>query len=52
MDWFNYLDVSSSILLILVIPLRFMNRPEQWGVYSMGYLLSIVRIFKFSAIFR
>jgi len=49
---FNYVDLVGAILLILVVPLRMLDLPAQWGVYSAGYLLSVLKIFQYSAIFR
>ncbi|XP_041352022.1 uncharacterized protein LOC121370686 isoform X2 [Gigantopelta aegis] len=51
-DQFNWIDLSSSCLLIAVLPLRFTYRQEQWFVYSIGYLLWSLRIFKYAAVFR
>ncbi|XP_046359517.2 uncharacterized protein LOC124137315 [Haliotis rufescens] len=51
-DKFNWIDLSSSFLLLMVIPLRFTHRQEQWHVFSMGYLLWTLRMFKYAAVFR
>ncbi|XP_062579307.1 uncharacterized protein LOC134241264 [Saccostrea cucullata] len=51
-DAFNYVDLSSSILIILILPLRFTQTSEQWFVFSVAYLLWTMRIFKYAAVFR
>ncbi|XP_056016066.1 uncharacterized protein LOC125675377 isoform X2 [Ostrea edulis] len=51
-DAFNWIDLSSSILIILIPPLRFARKSEQWFVFSAAYLLWTLRIFKYAAVFR
>ena len=51
-DVFNWLDFSSAVLLITVIPLRFTYNNAQWHVFAFGYLFWTIRIFKFAAVFR
>ncbi|XP_061176466.1 uncharacterized protein LOC133185337 [Saccostrea echinata] len=51
-DAFNWIDLSSSILIIIILPLRFTQTSEQWFVFSAAYLLWTVRIFKYAAVFR
>ncbi|XP_053377740.1 uncharacterized protein LOC123529761 isoform X2 [Mercenaria mercenaria] len=51
-DTFNWFDMSSSILLICVVPLRFTHNDAQWHVFAFGYLFWTIRIFKFAAVFR
>ncbi|XP_045166668.1 uncharacterized protein LOC123530043 [Mercenaria mercenaria] len=51
-DTFNWFDFSSSILLICVIPLRFLHIDAQWHVFAFGYLIWTIRILKFAAVFR
>ncbi|BFZ24803.1 hypothetical protein BsWGS_27842 [Bradybaena similaris] len=51
-DQFNWIDLGSSSLLLAVVPLRFTHCQEQWQVYSVGYLLWTLRVFKFAAVFR
>ncbi|RUS90621.1 hypothetical protein EGW08_001618 [Elysia chlorotica] len=51
-DPFNWIDLGSSSLLLAVCPLRFCEHMEQWPVFSMGYLLWTLRIFKYAAVFR
>lgn len=51
-DPFNWFDLSSSLLLLCVIPLRFTHNNAQWYVFAFGYLLWTIRIFKFAAVFR
>ncbi|GFO43033.1 transient receptor potential cation channel subfamily v member [Plakobranchus ocellatus] len=51
-DPFNWIDLGSSSLLLTVCPLRFTDHQEQWSVFSIGYLLWTLRIFKYAAVFR
>ncbi|XP_053376853.1 uncharacterized protein LOC123529781 [Mercenaria mercenaria] len=51
-DPFNWFDMSSAILLICVVPLRFTHNSAQWHVFAFGYLSWTIRIFKFAAVFR
>ncbi|XP_048251694.1 uncharacterized protein LOC124145414 [Haliotis rufescens] len=51
-DRTNYFDLLASILLLLVIPLRFAHQQEQWHVFSVGYLLWTLRIFEYAVVFR
>nr|XP_022293145.1 uncharacterized protein LOC111103871 isoform X2 [Crassostrea virginica] len=51
-DAFNYIDLSSSILILLIPPLRFAHKTQQWFVFSAAYLLWTVWIFKYAAVFR
>ncbi len=51
-DAFNCLDLASSVLLVLVIPFRFLHKQWQWFCFSLGYLLWTLRIFKYAAVFR
>ncbi|XP_069101443.1 transient receptor potential cation channel subfamily V member 5-like [Argopecten irradians] len=51
-DAFNWIDMSSALLLVTVVPLRIVERPEQWPVFSVGFLLWTLRIFKYAAVFR
>ncbi|XP_053377734.1 uncharacterized protein LOC123529780 isoform X2 [Mercenaria mercenaria] len=51
-DPFNWFDMSSAILLICVVPLRFTHNNAQWHVFAFGYLFWTIRIFKFAAVFR
>nr|XP_022293141.1 uncharacterized protein LOC111103870 [Crassostrea virginica] len=51
-DAFNWIDLSSSILILLIPPLRFAHKTQQWFVFSAAYLLWSVRIFKYAAVFR
>lgn len=51
-DAFNWIDMSSCILILSLLPLRFIHRDEQWFVFSAAYLLWTLRIFKYAAVFR
>ncbi|CAH1794985.1 unnamed protein product [Owenia fusiformis] len=51
-DMFNYFDLLSISLLLTVIPLRILDVNEQWYIYSLGYVIWTVRIFKYAAVFR
>ncbi|XP_052817869.1 uncharacterized protein LOC128243904 [Mya arenaria] len=51
-DVFNWFDFSASILLVVVVPLRFTDNIAQWHVLAIGYILWTLRIFKYAAVFR
>ena len=51
-DLYNYFDFLGLLLTILVIPLRFVEVNSQWSVAGLGYLLSFLRLFKFSCLSR
>ncbi|OWF47125.1 Transient receptor potential cation channel subfamily A member 1-like [Mizuhopecten yessoensis] len=51
-DAFNWIDMSSALLLATVVPLRITERSEQWPFFSIGFLLWTLRIFKYAAVFR
>lgn len=49
---FNWIDMSSCLIILSLLPLRFIHRDEQWFVFSAAYLLWTLRIFKYAAVFR
>ncbi|XP_053377720.1 uncharacterized protein LOC123529525 isoform X1 [Mercenaria mercenaria] len=51
-DTFNWFELSSAILLVFVVPLRFTHNNVQWHVFAFGYIFWTIRIFKFAAVFR
>ncbi|XP_064627939.1 uncharacterized protein LOC135487787 [Lineus longissimus] len=51
LDRYNWQDLSSTILVLTVIPLRFYQVNAQWTVFSLGYLMWTMRIFKYAPIF-
>ncbi|WAR13037.1 TRPV4-like protein [Mya arenaria] len=51
-DVFNCFDSSSSILILVTVPLRFSENVAQWHVLAFGYIIWTLRIFKFAAVFR
>ena len=51
-DHYNFLDLSTVISLLAVVPLRFTQHPAQWAVYSVAYFMASFKIFKHAAIFR
>ncbi|PVD38681.1 hypothetical protein C0Q70_01301 [Pomacea canaliculata] len=51
-DQFNWIDVLSSALLLTVVVLRWTQSQEQWPVFSVGFLLWTLRVFKYAAVFR
>jgi len=52
LDALNWIDLSSTILLVIVLPLRFTDKNEQWPVFAAGYLLWTLRIFEYAAVNR
>ncbi|ELT88017.1 hypothetical protein CAPTEDRAFT_225530 [Capitella teleta] len=52
-DRFNYVDIASVSCLLAVLPLRVLRvDPSHWYVFSIGYLLMTMRVFKYAAVFR
>ncbi|KAK3098318.1 hypothetical protein FSP39_018374 [Pinctada imbricata] len=51
-DAFNWIDITSAMMVIAILPLRMTHRNEQWHVFSIAYLLWTLRIFKYAAVFR
>ncbi|KAL5009682.1 hypothetical protein ScPMuIL_011987 [Solemya velum] len=49
---FNYIDSASSILLLSMLPLRLTDSNGQWQVLATAYILWVIRIFKYAAVFR
>ncbi|XP_033760515.1 transient receptor potential cation channel subfamily V member 2-like isoform X1 [Pecten maximus] len=49
---FNYLELASSLFLLILIPLRFTNNSNQWQIHSVVFLLWTLRIFKYASVFR
>lgn len=50
-DISNWVDLSSSILILILLPLRAYHRNEQWFVFSVAYLLWTIRIMKYASVF-
>ena len=48
----NLFDWLGLIFVLIIIPLRFADRKEQWIVASLGFLFNFLRIFKFSCVTR
>lgn len=48
----NWVDITSCFLILLLPPLRFTHRNEQWFVFSAAYLLWTARMLKFATFFR
>ena len=44
---YNYVQLSSIVLILIVIPLRFLDLRSQWVLLALGYMLTTIRIFKF-----
>ena len=51
-DPYNYVDVTSSLLIICVLPLRLSDCDAQWGVFAVGYIIWTIRSIKFLTVFR
>jgi len=47
-DFFNYLDIMGMILIILVVPLRYLKyREAELIVSGFGFFINFLRILKF-----
>eukprot|EP00117_Sycon_ciliatum_P006748 scpid21439/ scgid3916/ Transient receptor potential cation channel subfamily A member 1; Ankyrin-like with transmembrane domains protein 1; Transformation-sensitive protein p120 len=51
-DLYNYVDVTSFSLILVVIPLRFTDSSSQWTVASFAYVATCIRFFKYTCAFR
>ena len=46
-DLFNFIDLTSALLLLAVIPLRLTGCNAQWVVFSLGYAIWTTRSFQY-----
>ncbi|XP_052711006.1 uncharacterized protein LOC128185454 [Crassostrea angulata] len=48
----NWVDTTSCLLILLLPPLRFTHKNEQWFVFSAAYLFWTARMFQYATVFR
>ncbi|XP_065839643.1 transient receptor potential cation channel subfamily V member 1-like [Oscarella lobularis] len=51
-DQYNYLDMSSILLLFTVIPLRATGSNAQWTIASLAYFSTVLISFKYASAYR
>ena len=51
-DPYNYFDWIGLLLTFVVLPLRLLERKEQWILAAIGFLFNFLRLFKFSCVTR
>nr|XP_034331697.1 uncharacterized protein LOC117690957 [Crassostrea gigas] len=48
----NWVDTTSCFLILLLPPLRYTHKNEQWFVFSAAYLFWTARMFQYATVFR
>ncbi|XP_053389958.1 uncharacterized protein LOC128552908, partial [Mercenaria mercenaria] len=48
----NWLDLASALLLVIVIPVRYINIEAHWYIFALAYLLWVIKVFKYVVLFR
>ena len=51
-EWMTLFDLFGLLLLLCIVPLRYMGHKAQWMVTSLAFLFNFLRIFKFSCVSR
>ncbi|XP_065178394.1 uncharacterized protein LOC135809062 isoform X2 [Sycon ciliatum] len=51
-DLYNYADLASFFMLLVIIPLRYADSSSQWTVASFAYITTCLRFFKYTCAFR
>ncbi|XP_022805180.1 uncharacterized protein LOC111342367 [Stylophora pistillata] len=51
-EWMALFDWLGLLLILCIIPLRYMDHKAQWMVTSLAFLFNFMRIFKFSCVSR
>ena len=51
-EWMTLFDWLGLLLILCIIPLRYMDHKAQWMVTSLAFLFNFMRIFKFSCVSR
>ncbi|XP_053381356.1 uncharacterized protein LOC123563805 [Mercenaria mercenaria] len=47
----NWLELISAVLLLLVLPVRYINIRAHWYIFAVGYFLWVIKIFKYAVVF-
>ncbi|XP_058942651.2 uncharacterized protein [Pocillopora verrucosa] len=50
--WMTLFDWLGLLLILCIVPLRYMDHKAQWMVTSLAFLFNFLRIFKFSCVSR
>nr|XP_058944308.1 uncharacterized protein LOC131772437 [Pocillopora verrucosa] len=50
--WMTLFDWLGLLLILVIVPLRYMDHKAQWMVTSLAFLFNFLRIFKFSCVSR
>ena len=51
-EWMTLFDWLGLLLILCIVPLRYMDHKVQWMVTSLAFLFNFLRIFKFSCVSR
>lgn len=51
-EWMTLFDWLGLLLILCIIPLRYVDHKAQWMVTSLAFLFNFMRIFKFSCVSR
>ena len=51
-EWMTLFDWLGLLLILCIVPLRYMDHKAQWMVTSLAFLFNFMRIFKFSCMSR
>ncbi|CAH3129400.1 unnamed protein product, partial [Pocillopora meandrina] len=51
-EWMTLFDWLGLLLILCIVPLRYMDHKAQWMVTSLAFLFNFLRIFKFSCVSR
>lgn len=49
---YNFFDWFGLVSILLVIPLRFAQKDEQWVLAALGYFFNFLRLFKYACVSR
>ncbi|CAH3129392.1 unnamed protein product [Pocillopora meandrina] len=51
-EWMTLFDWLGLLLILCIVPLRYMDQKPQWMVTSLAFSFNFIRIFKFSCVSR
>ncbi|XP_053390714.1 uncharacterized protein LOC128553558, partial [Mercenaria mercenaria] len=48
---FNCLEMATALILVLVLPVRYINTHLHWYIFGLGYMMWVLKIFKYAVVF-